>query len=72
MEPISVLMSPPILQTELEDHRASSATKMDSECKGLLVGSKQNIQDTAGQSDFLGLPGEVRNKISRYAINTTT
>ena len=63
-------MSPPILQTELEDHKASSATAMDSECKGLPVGSKHDTQNTTGQSDFLGLPGEVRNKISRYAINT--
>lgn len=61
-------MSPPILQTELEDPRSSSATKMDCECKGLPLRPKHDTQDTASQSDFLGLPGEVRNKISRYAI----
>lgn len=63
-------MSPPILQTELEDHRSTSATRMDSERKDLPVRSKQDIQNTAGPSDFLGLPGEVRNKISRYAVTT--
>ena len=28
------------------------------------------MQDTGSQSGFLGLPGEVRNTISRYAITT--
>ena len=63
-------MSPSILPTDLGDHRPSSAAKMDDECKGLPLRPKQDMQDTASQSDFLGLPGEVRNKISRYAITS--
>ena len=63
-------MSPSILQTELGDHRSISATVMDPERKDRPVRSKHDIHDTAGRSDLLGLPGEVRNKISRYAITS--
>ena len=63
-------MSLPILQTELENQISSSATQMDCESKALPIPSKHDLQNPAGQSDFLGLPGEVRNKISRYAITT--